>query len=79
MSIDFAAKCEIHAVILRLVAKEKSSPEIFNETKTVYGEEHQNRTSVYNWCKQYKMAKRMCMTILTDELVTKKKNRECGP
>jgi len=53
MSIESAAKCKIRAVIRYLVAKEKSPIEIFNEVRTVYGESHMNRTSVYKLCRDF--------------------------
>jgi len=82
MSIESAAKCEIRTVIRYLVAKEKSPHEIFNEVRTVYGEGHMNRTSVYKWCREFKNG---CMnvhddlrsgrpSILTDDIVKKVEN-----
>ncbi|XP_026815448.1 protein GVQW3-like [Rhopalosiphum maidis] len=82
MSIESAAKCEIRAVIRYLVAKEKSPHEIFNEIRTVYGEGHMNRTSVYKWCREFKNGRTNVHdglrsgrpSILTDDIVKKVEN-----
>jgi len=82
MSIESAAKCEIRAVIRYLVAKEKSPHEIFNEVRTVYGEGHMNRTSVYKWCREFKNGRTNVHddlrsgrpSILTDDVVKKVEN-----
>ncbi|KAL4091367.1 hypothetical protein QTP88_026069 [Uroleucon formosanum] len=82
MSIESAAKCEVRAVIRYLVAKEKSPHEIFNEVRTVYGEGHMNRTSVYEWCREFKNGRMNVHddlrsgrpSILTDDIVKKVEN-----
>lgn len=75
MSIESVAKCEIRAVIL--VAKEKSSHEIFSKVRTVYGEGHMNHTSVYKKCREFKNGRTNVNdnlrtgipSILTDDIV----------
>ncbi|KAL4121063.1 hypothetical protein QTP88_013646 [Uroleucon formosanum] len=82
MSIESATKCEIRAVIRYLVAKEKSPHEIFNEVRTVYGEGHMNRTSIYKWCREFKNGRMNVPddlrsgrpSILTDDIVNKVEN-----
>ena len=54
MSLKSSAKCEIRSVIRYLVVKGKSSSEVFNEIKSVYGEGVMNRTSVFKWCREFK-------------------------
>ncbi|KAL4143904.1 hypothetical protein QTP88_006158 [Uroleucon formosanum] len=85
MSIESAAMCEIRAVIRYLVAKENSPHEIFNEVRTVYGEGHMNRISVYKWCSKFENG---CMnvhddlrserpSILSDDIVKRVENAVC--
>ncbi|KAE9543005.1 hypothetical protein AGLY_002916 [Aphis glycines] len=82
MTIESTAKCEIRAVIRYFVAKEKSPHEIFNEVRTVYGEGHMNRTSVYKWCREFKNGRTNVHddlrsgrpSILTDDIVKKVEN-----
>lgn len=79
MSIKSPAKCEIRAVIRYLVVKGKAPVEIYNEVKTVYGDEAMNRTSVYKWCREFKNGRTSVHddqrsgrpSIVTDELVEK--------
>lgn len=79
MSIQSPAKCEVRAVIRYLVAKGKSSTEVFDEIKTTYGDKMMNRTSVFKWCKNFKDGRTSVHddqrsgrpSIATDELVEK--------
>ncbi|KAF0755058.1 protein GVQW3-like [Aphis craccivora] len=57
MSIEFAAKCKIRAVICYFVVKKKSPQEILNEVRTVYEEGHMNRTNVYKRCCEFKIGR----------------------
>ena len=84
MSIQSPAKCEIRGVIRYLVWKRKTPVEVYNEVKTVYGDKAMNRTSVFNWCGEFKNCctsvhddqRSESPSIVTDEIEGKKKNRK---
>ena len=69
MSLKSSAKCEIRSVIRYLVVKGKSSSEVFNEIKSVYGEGVMNLTSVFKWCHEFKNGR---TTLHTSSPSTKK-------
>jgi len=82
MSIESAAKGEIHPINRYFVVKKKSPYEKFNEVRNVYEEGHMNRTSVYKWCKEFKNGcinvhddpRRWRLLILIENMVKNVKN-----
>ncbi len=54
MSIQCPTECEICAIVGYLAVKGKAPVEIFNEVKTVYGDNIMNHTSVYKCCHMLK-------------------------
>ena len=58
LSIDTAAKCEVHAVVLFLNAKGIKPIEIHCQSTKVYGKLCMDVKNVHKWCREFAMMMR---------------------